>query len=94
MSVDFQDTAPPRPARGPRGDIPHADIVARLKAKPRTWAKIDLPDDMDTKSRRRFASNINKAVIVHYRPAGAFKAVTRTIDGATSLWIQYVGDSP
>jgi len=76
-----------------RGHLDHAEVVRQLKAKPGKWAKVPGYDAKTDAGQRVLASQIGKAQLKAYRPAGSFEAVSRKDPktGEIGIWARYVG---
>lgn len=73
-----------------KGSGRHAAIAAQLQSRPGEWAVIDTFDSPGNAA--GMAWNINNPKrMVAYQPAGAFEAVSRTVDGEYRLYVRYVG---
>ncbi|MBA2951458.1 hypothetical protein [Streptomyces himalayensis] len=69
----------------------HAEIAAQLKERPGEWAKVLTFASSETA--RSMAYSIRYAArLAAYRPAGAFEAVSRKVDGETCVYARYVGE--
>lgn len=85
--VTWQDP-PPGPSRGPGKD--HFIIGQELRKKPTAWANIGSYGTIN--AAYAAASRIRTGGYPAYRPAGAFEAVKRTVNGAHCVFARYMGD--
>jgi hypothetical protein len=84
MPVEWSDPPPPT-----RGTLKWRVIADELKSRPNTWALIARDVSPAT------ATNINKGVLVAFRPPGTFESRTANRDDKTNrcdIYARYVGD--
>ncbi|MEH1168935.1 hypothetical protein V6V47_26480 [Micromonospora sp. CPCC 205539] len=88
----WEDPPPPtrRNPRTPGGATAAAEravrIAAELRARPGEWAVI-----AEGANSRVLTTRIRHGVIAVWRPAGAYEAVCRTVDGRITVFARYVG---
>lgn len=89
MSVIRWEDPPPTRA-GARGEakpvIGHELIAVQLRRKPGEWALI-----YEVRSAPALVTEINAGVLQAYRPAGAYEATSRLIDGIFRVYARFVG---
>ncbi|MFD6250688.1 hypothetical protein [Streptomyces roseolus] len=82
--LDISWTEPkPRPIGG------HAEIAQQLRKNPGQWARIERP--YGHASGRSVSYRINGGGL-GYVPAGDYEATHRMEDGATYVYVRYLGD--
>jgi hypothetical protein len=81
---------PPQDGRRTSGRD-HAGIARSLKDRPGEWAKIYTSETSNPASTS--AWQIRAGLLVPYRPAGAFEAVSRKVDGKYRVYARFVGGS-
>lgn len=86
MALHFED--PPGEYRSRQG-TDHAAVAAELKAHPGQWAVVSTHPTIQAAST---AAGRVKCGFPHaYKPAGAFEAVSRTVDGKHRMYARYTG---
>lgn len=85
MSVQFVDSLPEPGTRGrkPANRGPHYETAKALRANRGKWGIVDIGTSATT--------TIAKGTLVDFRPAGAYEATSRTIDGKRVMFARYVG---
>jgi hypothetical protein len=87
----FEELPPAAATRG--GSAPsrhHMEAAARLRESPGKWAVVKKPGT--SLAARAAAHQIRSGSIVAYRPAGAYDAVARAVDGEFRVYARYIGD--
>lgn len=79
---------PPPGSRGPNKN--HQDVALVLKANPGVWAKIGTY--ASSASSGSTAHFVRTGRLKAFRPAGAFEATARTVEGEHFVYARYVGD--
>lgn len=75
---------PQQTPRAPRTSK-HDEFAAALRRRPGKWAVFAEATSNST------ASAINKGKLTAFRPAGAYEATGRTVEGGFKVWVRYVG---
>lgn len=89
-AIEFCEPPPLRTSHRADGNL--ADIAAALKAAPDRWALIGKHPSSGRAAGT--ATSYRRGIIVAFRPAGSFEAVSRKIaDGEYGVWVRFVGDS-
>jgi hypothetical protein len=89
IKIRFEDP----PSRGggrewsPKGT--HESIAAQLKRKPMEWARCQTLSTVQSAANQ--ADAVRNAKLTAYAPAGAFEAVSRTVDGEHRVYARFVG---
>lgn len=78
------------PGMGRAGTGKYAEIAQRLKVRPGEWAIVATFDRRNTA--HMLAYRIKRGVQYAFRPAGAFEATSRTMDGEHRTYARYVGE--
>lgn len=87
-SVLFEDLPmPSRAAKAP--NYRHAEIARILRSKPCEWARIQ--ERTKRVDAATAAYQIRKGMLAAFRPAGAYEAKARTIDGRYYVYARYIG---
>lgn len=81
--------APPLASRTPRGRAVEEDVVPQLRKHPGQWAIIHCANTRA--AAYAMAHQIRHGVLASYRPAGAFEALGRTVDGEYRVYARFVG---
>ncbi|WP_043470968.1 hypothetical protein [Kitasatospora sp. MBT66] len=76
---------PPPPA-----ETKHSRIASALRARPGEWAVVHRADTVTRAASA--AQAIRSAKLAAYGPAGAFQAVSRTVDTEHRVYARFVGD--
>lgn len=81
----------PRFAGRTRSNRDYAELAKQLRANPGRWAVVAERGDQTT------ATRIRQGVLKDFRPAGAFEAVTNSIEGEPAhrrkVYARYVGEA-
>lgn len=82
---------PDRPTTTPRSAraAQLADQAAQLAARPGEWARLGTYHHQVTAA--GMARRIRTGETAAFRPAGAYEAVSRGVDGEYGVWARYVG---
>lgn len=84
---------PPPSKRAARFPRQRADrwsvLAAELRAEPGRWAVVNESGHQGAGS--GMASTIGLGLTVEFTPAGTFEAVSRKVDGITTVYARYVG---
>lgn len=80
--------APPLANRTPRGRAVQKDVVRQLRAHPGEWAIVHYADTRA--GAYAMAFQIRRGVLASFRPAGAFEALGRTVDGEYRVYARFV----
>ncbi len=67
--------------------LAHELIASQLRRRAGEWALV-----AENPGNSSLAGHIKSASIAAYRPAGAYEAVTRTVDGVVRIYARYVGE--
>ena len=67
----------------------HHEVARKLKAKPGEWAVVGVYNASNTAA--AIARQVKRATLSAYEPAGAFEAISRTVDGEYRAYARYVG---
>ena len=90
--IRFEEPPPPaHPRYAPRSRDVAPNVAAELKGAKGDWALVKEFSEQRAGTARSAARVINQGTIPAYRPAGAFEAVTRTVDNQVRLYARYVG---
>lgn len=79
---------PPAARRG-SGQVSHADVARKLKARPGEWAVVSTYSNSRTSG--SIASAIRSGQSTAYLPVGDFEAVSRTVEGEHRVYARYTG---
>ena len=88
MALHFEDPPPSRQF-APRTD--HVAVAAELKAHPGQWAIISR--HRTAAAAATAAGRIKCGFPAAYKPAGAFDAVARTVNGEHRMYAMYRGET-
>lgn len=96
--VTFEDPPPTRRGHHTPTPRPTADTGAAtaLRARPGEWAVITVRTTAARTTAARaavYAYGVSRGMRHAYRPAGAFEAKARTVDGEHRVYARYVGDT-
>ncbi len=67
----------------------YRELLDQIRQQPGRWARLDGGGKSKTST---VAANIKRGVTAGSAPAGSFEAVSRTVDGKSSVYVRYVGD--
>lgn len=84
--IAWEEPPPANHGRGPS----HEPLAAALRAKPGEWAHVLTYDTSATSAMT--AGHIRRGVGVAWRPAGAYEAASRKVNGENRVYARYVGE--
>ena len=79
---------PPGPLR--TGSVSHLGVAQELRDNPGRWGIVKVHGKAQDSS--SMANTIRKGVTGAWKPAGAFEAAARTVNGEHRVYARYVGE--
>ena len=94
MTDEIVWEAPPPSRQGQGGGRPSRmdPLAAALRTRPGEWALAYQCEASNVASRRMYG--ITRGIAASFRPAGAFEATSRKVDGEYRVYARYVGEQP